>query len=231
MISRRSVLAFVPAFVVADGLAPSFVNTAFASTAPIPPLPFPPLKPLSFRIMREGSQIGTHAIAFTGSPSDVFTATIDVDIAVRFAFITVFRYRHNNVEKWAGGQLSSMDAKTDYNGEPAYAYIRRENDGLAVEGSKAPRYIAPPNALAATHWNSAELRGLMINPENGMLLNPKIACDGRSTVALASGTSVPATKFSWRGEDSLNLWYQPDGEWAALTAQAGDGSTLTYERI
>ena len=226
MISRRFLLAAAGSLALVDGLGPQL---AYAATPPA--LPFPPLQPLSFRIMRKGAQIGTHAITFAGSQADALTATIDVDIAVRFAFITVFRYTHNNVEKWAGGQFMSMDAKTDYNGEAAYASVLRGKDGLAVEGSKAPHYIAPSNALAATHWNSAELRGPMINPENGMLLDPKIADEGHCNVALASGASVPATKFAWRGKDNLDLWYEPNGQWASLNAQAKDGSTLSYERV
>ena len=228
MISRRSLLASAGSFAAASVFVPSVVRAAVALT---PTLPFPPLQPLSFRIMRKGSQIGTHSIAFTGTPENTLTATIDVSIVVRFAYIPVFRYSHRNVERWVDGQLSSMDAKTDYNGEAAYAYVRRDSNGLSVEGSKAPKYTAPSNALAATHWNSAELRGPMINPENGMLLNPKIACEGRGTVALASGVAVAATKFLWRGQDSLDLWYQPNGQWASLSAQGSDGSTLTYERV
>jgi hypothetical protein len=228
MICRRSLLAGAGSAILASALAPSIVR---AAVAPAPQLPFPPIQNLSFRILRKGSQIGTHDISFTGSQADALTAKIDVDIAVRFAFITMFRYTHHNVEKWSGGQFASMDAKTDYNGEPCYATVIRDNGVLNVEGSKAARYVAPSNALAATHWNSAELRGPMINPENGMLLSPKIACEGRSAVALASGATVPATKFTWRGQDSLDLWYQPDGAWTALTAQTSDGTTLTYERV
>jgi hypothetical protein len=227
MISRRYLLASAGAAVMAGAVAPSLVRAA----VPVQPIPFPPLEPLSFRILRKDSHIGMHNISFTGTSTQALTATIDVDIAVKFAFITVFRYSHHNVEKWSGGQFASMDAKTDYNGEPAFATVRRDNGVLIVEGSKAPHYAAPPTALAATHWNGAELRGPMINPENGMLLMPKIACEGRCTVALASGAAVPATKFTWRGEDALDLWYGPDGVWTALAAQAGDGSTLTYERV
>ncbi len=48
-------------------------------------------------------------------------------------------------------------------------------DELIVEGSKAPRYSVAGNLLAATHWNKAELRAPMINPENGELLRPAIS--------------------------------------------------------
>jgi hypothetical protein len=225
MLSRRSVLAGAGAIAVAGALGPSVVRAA------TPVVPFPPIEPLSFRILRKGSHIGTHAISFAGTSTDALMANIDVDIAVRIAFIPVFRYNLHVAEKWAAGQFVSVDAKADYNGEPGFCTVRRDSGALNVEGSKVAPYAAPPDALAATHWNSAELRGPMINPENGMLLTPKIACEGRQTVALASGVSVPATKFTWRGRDTLDLWYQPDGAWTALTAQTGDGSTLIYERV
>jgi hypothetical protein len=227
VLSRRSLLAAAGTLTLVHGAVPAFADSAVAA----PVLPFPPLKPLSFRILRNGSHVGMHNVTFAGAQADALTITTDVDIAIRIAFITVFRYTHNDVEKWAGGQFVSMDAKTDYNGEAAFANAHRENGGIVVQGSKAARYTAPPNALPASHWNSAELRNPMVNPENGMLLNPKILDEGHSNVALASGTDITATKFAWRGKDSLDLWYEPDGRWAALSAHMKDGSTLNYERV
>jgi hypothetical protein len=221
MLCRRQFIAVTAAFAAAP--------CAFAATQDA--LPFPPLKPLSFRVLRKGSEIGTHAITFSGTPQTNFTATVDVQLRVRIAFIPVFHYTHHTVERWENGRFVSLESKTDYDGEPAFATAKTENGQLIVEGSKAPRYTAPPGALPATHWNSAELKSAMINPENGLLLTPKITDMGSDPALLASGSKIPATRFAWRGKDVLDLWYQPDGVWAALSAVAKDGSTLMYERI
>jgi hypothetical protein len=64
-----------------------------------------------------------------------------------------------------------------------------------------------------------------------LLLRPLISDAGMEHVATASGASVAARHFIWRGAEALDLWYEPDGTWAALTAVAKDGSKLVYERL
>jgi hypothetical protein len=193
-------------------------------------LPIPATDGLSFRIMREGTRIGTHALTFQKS-GDALNVHIEVEIAVYFGPIRLFHYNHKNLECWRGGQLVSMDAATDYDGTPAFATLRRENGQIVAQGSKAARYDAPANVLAATHWNKAELLGPMVNPENGLLLKPNISNAGPDSVALASGAKVSAQHYAWRGADTLDLWYGADGAWTGLTAVTKDGTRLVYERL
>ncbi|HEX3673839.1 MAG TPA: DUF6134 family protein [Rhizomicrobium sp.] len=190
----------------------------------------PPTGALSFRVSRNGSVIGTHALKFA-TVGDALTVTVAVELAVSFGPIRLFHYKHDTIERWNAGRFDSLDSKTDYDGEPGFATVRRDAAGLIVEGSKAPRYTAPVGTLAATHWNRAELAGPMVNPENGLLLTPRISDKGMSSVALASGASIPARQYDWRGKDDLDLWYDEKNVWAGLTAVAGDGSKLVYERL
>jgi hypothetical protein len=64
-----------------------------------------------------------------------------------------------------------------------------------------------------------------------LLLRPAIAAMGMDNVALASGAKIPAQHFTWRGADTLDLWYGSDGCWTALTAVTKDGTQLVYERL
>jgi hypothetical protein len=216
MLSRRN-------FIYASGLA---ICAAPALAA----LAVPSSKKLAFRILRKGSGIGTHALTFAQS-GDALTVTVDVAMAVYFGPIRLFHYNHHAVEQWAGDMFTSLDSKTDYDGEPAFCTVRRDSDKLTVEGSNAPKYTAPGTTLAATHWNKAELQGPMINPENGMMLRPKIADLGMGQVALASGAEIPAHRYSWHGTHSLDLWYDAQNDWAGLKAVVKDGSELIYERL
>jgi hypothetical protein len=193
-------------------------------------LPVPSGNTLSFQIMRKGSRIGTHSLAFSRNGDDL-TVNIDVKMAVYLGPIRMFHYTHHNVERWKGGTFTSLDAKTDYNGEAAFCTVRRDGDQLIVEGSKAAKYTAPSTALAATHWNKAELQGPMINPENGMMLHPRISNVGSCSVALASGATTAAHQYAWRGKDSLDLWYDGNNDWVALKAVTPSGEVLTYEKL
>jgi len=193
-------------------------------------LPVPAGNALSFRIMRKGSQIGTHTLNFTGSGGDLSVA-IAVDMAVYLGPVRLFHYKHRTTERWQNGTFESLDSKTDFDGEPAFCTVRREGGQLAVDGSKSGKYNAPGGILAATHWNKAELAGPMINPENGLMLHPKISDAGAANVALASGATVAARKYDWRGKDALNLWYDKEAEWVALKATTAKGEVLTYEKL
>lgn len=216
MLTRRALLCTSGSILCA--------KSAFAS------LPVPSRKSLSFRIMRNGSNIGTHTLDFS-QDGDTLTVTIDVRMSVGFGPIRFFHYQQHAVEIWNGDVFTSLDAKTDYDGTPAFCTVRRSRDGLTVEGSKVQRYTAPGSTLAATHWNAAELKGAMINPENGETIHPAISDLGTGQVALASGTLISARHYSWRGKDSLDLWYGTDNSWAGLKAAVKDGSELIYERM
>lgn len=221
MITRRKMLS--AGGLCAFGLAAE-TSRAFAA------LPVPPGNILSFRIMRKDNRIGTHVLNFSRSGDDL-SVDIAVTMAVYFGPIRMFHYDHRNTERWKNGSLDSLDAKTDYNGEPAWCTIRRDGGQFVVEGSKAVRYIAPAGTLAATHWNRAELNGPMVNPENGALLKPAISYLGTSAVSLASGASETAHHYAWRGKDDLDLWYDAQSDWTALKAVTKSGEVLTYEKL
>jgi hypothetical protein len=216
MLTRRAMLC-------TSGLA-LCARPAFAS------LPVPSRKTLSFRIVRNGSNIGTHALDFSQN-GDALTVTIDVRMSVGFGPIRFFHYRHHTVETWNGNIFTSLDSKTDYDGTPGFCTVRRTGNGLTVEGSKVQRYTAPGSTLAATHWNEAELKGPMINPENGEMMHPAISDLGIEQIALASGSMIPARHYSWRGKDALDIWYDAQNNWAGLKAVVKDGSELIYERM
>ena len=185
--------------------------------------------PLRFRIMRKGSRIGTHALTFSRN-TDVLSVSIAVEIAVSFGPIRLFHYSLSAIEHWVRDEFTSLDAKCDDDGEQAWCRVRRDGGRLAVEGSLGS-YVAPSNALAATHWNKSELSGAMINPENGRLLRPTVTDLGKGEVALASGAKVDGQHFSWRGEGNLDLWYDLNGAWIALRAITHSGEELVYERL
>jgi hypothetical protein len=215
MISRRQLVAASPLL-----LLPSAAWSAA----------IPSSKALSFRITRKGSDIGSHALSFTGDPGGDFTATAEVQVAVRVLGLRLFHYTHHMVETWSGGRFVSLDATTDDDGDKAFATVRRSGDGLSVDGSSG-KHTAPGNTLPATHWNIAEMKSPMLNPENGRMIHATIGGPTSDTVPTVSGKSIAASHYTWRGDSTLDLYYAADSTWAGLTAQAKDGSQLVYTRV
>jgi hypothetical protein len=176
---------------------------------------------LSFRIMRKGSVIGSHHLEFKPE-GDGLTVRIAVEIVVKFGPIALYRYVHRNMEHWEAGKLVEMAAETNDDGAKNAVRLRRRSDEILVESANGASYVAPPNAIAATHWNMAELSVPMINPQNGQLLQP--------TVTKAEGDG-PGGHFVLSGDVDLELWYDRDQTWSALAFKADDGSIITYERV
>jgi hypothetical protein len=173
--------------------------------------------------------VGAHVLEFTPG-ADSLDIRVAVDIAVGLGPITLFRYRLRGTEQWRGDQVVQADMTTDNNGTPAFMRARRTAEGLVVEGSGGPRYLAPAGALPATHWNAAEHDTAMVNPQDGKLFRPDVARSGPAPMLLPNGTTLPCRRFTLTGEPQMELWYDQADTWCALRAPGKDGSVISYHR-
>lgn len=217
MIDRRQALLGGLALTAASGLAP---GAALA-------LPIPPGNRLSFDILRKGSKLGTHVISFAPS-GDRLTVRVDVRLAYKLLGVTLYQYTHNCTEVWEGGQVVSVESRTNDNGKPHHVSASRIPAGLAVQGSGVPRYIAPADALPATHWNPRQLEGPWINTQDGKLTRLRTTPRGTETIALSGGRTTSARCYDVSGEVTLSTWYDRIG-WAGL-AFTMKGSPIRYVR-
>jgi Family of unknown function (DUF6134) len=216
LITRRVLLA-------TTGAATLGLRRAYAD------LPVPRGDRLAFRVFRGDSEIGTHVPTFRRGP-DSLEVGIAVDMRVGLGPITLFHYALRSFERWRGGQVEHLDVTTDDDGTHAFVRATRDSLGLWVEGSKASRYLAPPNALPSTHRNEAELRGPWINPENVELLRPAVARKEEDKIAALDGQHKEARHFALSGDVTMDIWYDATPTWVGLQAPAR-GSVIRYERL
>ena len=180
---------------------------------------------LMFRIVRKGSVIGNHVVSFQRD-GERMTVRIVADIAVGLGPITLFRYRHRASALWEGNTFVALDAETNDNGTMDHARMRRDRQGLVVEGSQAPRFIAPAGTLPATHWNRKMLDGPMVNTQHGQLMQTEV------TLLAAAPAGVKASEaFRVRGDAEFDTYYDATKTWVGLSFTAKDGSAIRYERI
>jgi hypothetical protein len=185
---------------------------------------------LAFRVMRYGTQIGTHALAFRRL-SGGLDVHISVDVLVKYGPIPFVRYTHSNLESWRGNRLADVQARTDRNGTELHMRAWRTPPGLAVEGSGTRPYVAPANALPTTYWNPRMLDGPMIGTQDGVLVRPTVTEVGIEHVLLANGTTIPTRHYMLRGALKLDLFYDLDDLWAGMSFTVADGSLIRYERL
>ncbi|HEY1934020.1 MAG TPA: DUF6134 family protein [Acetobacteraceae bacterium] len=184
---------------------------------------------IRFRIMREGRDIGTHVLAFKPLPNGL-DIRITVRIAVTFGPITLFRYELDGIEQWRDGQVARLAANTNDDGTHDSMQAVRDRQELWVSGNRIKRYLAPPDALPATHWNAAELRSPWINPQDGRLLHPTVTPLGPGPVQAAAGHDVTAERYDVSGDAHMQIWYTRADRWAGLIFKAHDGSLVRYEQ-
>jgi hypothetical protein len=226
-ISRRSLIVGGGALLCAPRLLADPFAATLAKSSLLSP---PPGKSLGFAVMRKGSRIGTHMLTFDQA-GDTLTVHVDVELRVGLGPIVLFRYQHHATEVWKAGQLVSVDTETNDDGTPNKVTGRRTADGFEVEGTKAKPYIAPDNALPATHWNHKQLDGPWINTQDGRLMHPTITPKGKEMIPVASGAKILARHFALTGDAILETYYDDAANWVGLNFKAGDGSLVLYEMI
>jgi hypothetical protein len=221
-LSRRSLLIAGGAFLYAPRLLAQSAKSSLLGT--------PPGKSLGFDVLRKGSKIGEHLLTFDGQGGNL-KVQVDVELKVGVGPIVLFRYKHHASEVWMNGQLAALDTETNDDGTHHKVTGRYSPEGFKVEGSKTKPYIAPVDALPATHWNRKQLDGPWINTQDGRLLRPKITLMGDEKIPVASGGEIPAQHFSLTGDAILETYYDAASNWVGLNFKAGDGSVILYARV
>jgi hypothetical protein len=222
--------------VLAAGAA--FAGTAFAPVSPVTTgfFPVPGFEQISqptsmgFAVLRNGSRIGTHRIDFREADG-VVTATIAVEIVVRFGPITLFRYGHNAREIWRDGQFESLVSETNDDGKPIRAKIARTAEGVVVEVQSKQRVVMAAETIPLTHWNIQCMDRPLVNPQDGTPIMSQVVQRGEESVPMPDGKMVTARHYSLVGKVAIDDWYDGSSVWVALRTKAVDGSMIDYRRV
>lgn len=208
-------------FLVAGAALASFPGRASGA------LPVPGAR-LGFDILYKGSKLGTHVLTFDRAGSDL-TVQVAADLSLRVLGLRVYRSSHRAIERWRDGKLVALQTSSDDNGTRQRVSVERGADGLVVQATGLPRYVAPANALAATHWNRGELDGPLIDPQSGRLLHPTVVPGAVEAIPTASRATLRARRFTLTGDTRLDLFYDDRLGWAGLTFTKV-GSQVRYVR-
>jgi hypothetical protein len=174
---------------------------------------------LRFRIMREGSAIGTHRVVFTEAAGRL-TAATEVAIQVKLMSFTVFRLNHLFTEVWADGRLASVTSRHERNGTVTEMSGRAGPGGILVQGPEGASR-RPAEAAPLSWWDSRHFAGPLFHNRTGKLLRVQWA-----------RSALPGGGTRWRasGEADGEASYAADGSWLDWKTTGEDGSLVTYER-
>jgi hypothetical protein len=184
---------------------------------------------ISFVVNRDGSPIGTHRVSFhseSGPDGERLIVDIDIDITVKAAFVTLYRYAYTCRETWKGGRLLALEAATNDDGKKTALHVRATDAGLEVDGADA-HYVAPPDTLPDSYWHPDTVKHQrFIDGENGRPVDLISTPAGHRTITV-DGKPVELTLYRLSGETIGEIGYGPDGRWLALREQT-HGSDILY---
>ena len=182
-----------------------------------------------FNVFRKGSMIGTHAIDFSGT-ADRLRVTSRLDLAVKVAFITAYRYVQAGEDIWEDGVLVQTRIETNDDGDDFLVVAEARNGRLAVTGPTGNYDTALGSMTDLSFWNRGITRGQpVIDSQNGELIEIKVRAGTADQIEM-QGRMVHAEQFAMAATKgrSGTLWYDAAGNLIKAVVLTR-GETLNYE--
>ncbi|MCE2965869.1 MAG: DUF6134 family protein [Alphaproteobacteria bacterium] len=178
-----------------------------------------------FDVKRKGSSIGTHRVT-VNQTKDGEKVDVSIDLAVRFAGVTVYRYTHRSVELWTGGVLQKLDSTTDDDGRLFAVTGVRTAEGFSVTTADAAPVILGGTIVPTSYWNKAITSATtVLDSQDGTAL--KLSASPVPSSYSVNGREVAANLYQLRGSIPIDLWYTQNGTWVGLRFER-DGAAITY---
>ncbi len=182
---------------------------------------------LAFDVFRNDGRIGTHQVRMRQDGNRVET-DIAIDLEVKIAFVTAYRYTHRNHEVYVDDRLVTMQSWTDDNGTRYEVDARNRGDRLVVNGTDGTVEL-PASMLPTTYWKPRMVQDTSwINTQHGRLVEGRSELVGEEIVEVG-GEPVPCERFAIRGDIDLDLWYGPIG-WTQLAFTVRGSNHIRYTR-
>jgi hypothetical protein len=201
------------------------LGTLVVATAAAPA----PAETMRFAIMRNGEQIGTHAIEISRAGPEI-NVRITTDLAVKVLFVTAYRLQHSATERWVNGQLVAFNSTTDNNGVRHKVNASRSGSGLEVEADGKTSRV-DQNVLPASFWNPDLMRRqAALDPQDGQVDPISVTDDGMEDLSLG-GRALKAHHYEMKGRYSHDIWYDERGRLVQVKLVGSDGSVISYTPI
>ena len=180
-----------------------------------------------FKVFLDGEEIGFHNFSISGkAPHHEIYSSARFD--VKFLFVSVYSYRHDNVELWQGQCLDSINATTDDNGEIYRVSGKTARDAFIVNTTdKESEY--PSCVKTFAYWDPGFLdESSLLNSQTGEMVAVNSEYIGSEQI-IHLGEEVMARRYRLSGENlQIDLWYSEDDHWLALESVTESGRIVRY---
>lgn len=188
-----------------------------------------PAETMRFAIMRNGAQIGTHAIEISRKGPET-NVRITTDLAVKVLFVTAYQLQHSSTERWMNGQLMAFDSTTDNNGVRHTVTVTRGPSGLEMAADGRTSHV-DQNVVPASLWNPELVRRkAALDPQDGQIDPITVTDDGPEDLRFGA-LALKAHHYEIKGRYSQDVWYDERGRLVQVKLTGSDGSEISYKPI
>ncbi len=181
---------------------------------------------IDFEVLRQGDPFGRHSLQFERGDNGRLSVSTDVELSVKFGFVTVYKYTLRSEEVWQDNALVSVTGITNKNGDRFTMQARKDGNAMLVEGTGFSGSVPVP-VIPSSHWNRLQVyRDQMLSTESGELLDIDVERLGRDTIIVA-GEALETTHYRLKSDLNVDLWYDDQSRWVKLLFNAR-GQQIEY---
>jgi hypothetical protein len=184
---------------------------------------------MHFRVFLDDREIGYHRFILTPGDGGSHRVISEASYKVSFLFFTAYRYQHRSEERWQGGCLVGIDARTDDDGDIYRVTGSSTGDGLRLIVNDRSRVIERDCVRSFAYWRPRLLdTDALLNAQTGELQPVDYRQRGpdslpwRETPARAVRLLLP--------DSHIDLWYGGNDDWLGLRSPVAGDRLLVYRR-
>jgi len=205
----------------------SLLCAALAAALTGPAQAEPEARTLHYTVVRDGEPIGTSTVRIRKSGPET-VAEVATRIAVKIAFVTVYRYEQHETERWADGRLVALNAVTDDNGTPHKVSATRSGGKLRLEADGKVSEVDPA-LMPFSPWNAELVRKTAALSTNDGRVTPLSVTDLGEEELVLQGRPLTARHYSLKASFPQEVWYDRERRLVQVEIHGSDGSKIRYQ--
>jgi len=181
-----------------------------------------------FDVLRDGDKIGEHRVDFEDQDGTL-KVSVETELSVTFAFLTLFHYEHRRVERWHGDELESLAGMTNDDGKEYEISIVRKLGHYSRTINGVDEEITGPLTVDSLWRRDLLAGGKLFSAASDKVYRVRSDLLGWETIDTLGGR-VEAEHYKLSGEVERDLWYGAAGQLLRVTYENEKGEVFEYVR-
>ncbi|MDQ6619438.1 MAG: DUF6134 family protein [Pseudomonadota bacterium] len=181
-----------------------------------------------FRVFLDETPIGEHRFELRGTGAERELRS-HARFEVKVLGLTIYRYRHDAVERWRGDCLAGLEASTDDNGVRTKVTAQQEGSQLHIATAAGAGKPIEGCVMTFAYWNPRLLsQTRLLNPQTGEYESVRVSTLADETIVVHERELTAIRHRLTGATNPIDIWYSPQHEWIGLDSLVRGGRHLHY---